>query len=172
MTHIDKNTSFATALQVYTVTVAFIQEAHRGQKYGNMPYFFHPVEVSDEAVKIAMLNEVDADGCQAVMLAALLHDVIEDTPYAAADLRERYSNTVVDAVVLLTHNELDYLENIRRIINSENLVAMIVKLADNRVNRRGDKSKFSEEKAARLNTRYDASIKMLTAALAERGRYA
>jgi len=166
---IDTNILIAT-LPV-TATVAFIQEAHKGQKYGNMPYFFHPVEVAAEAAFLAnsIFNE-DFEMVQAVTLAALLHDVIEDTDYTEADLRERYSTNVVDAVVLLSLNEnLEYLENIQRIVDSKNTIAMIVKLADNRVNRGGDKSKFKPEKAERLNARYDASMALLTKAFKDAG---
>jgi (p)ppGpp synthase/HD superfamily hydrolase len=148
-------------------TVAFIAEAHRGQKYGSMPYFFHPVEVAEMAEHIATeeapLGWRDDRTVENVKLVALLHDVIEDTDYTAQDLRTRYSDTVVDAVVLLSHDTaLEYLDNIQRIIDSGNKLAMMVKLADNRVNRRGDKSSFRPEKAARLNARYDASIALLT----------
>lgn len=157
-------------------TVAFIQEAHRGQKYGDMPYFFHPVEVADEVIKIALLLTADAiiddqmPTLHDVQLAALLHDVIEDTEYTEAQLRERYSKSVVDMVVLLSLNEgLEYQENIQRIIDSGNIGAMLVKLADNRVNRRGDKSKFKLEKAERLNARYEMSMEMLITALNKMG---
>lgn len=153
-----------------TATVAFIQEAHRGQKYGNMPYFFHPVEVAEEAVVLADYAAVGIEMVDAARLVALLHDVVEDTEYTEANLRERYEDSVVDAVMLLTLKEgKDYRDNIQRIVDSRNTLAMLVKLADNRVNRRGDKSSFSAEKAQRLNDRYDMSIEMLTKALAEWG---
>lgn len=157
-----------------TATVAFIQEAHEGQKYGNMPYFFHPVEVAEEAEALAEYAAAaygtGVELINTARLVALLHDVVEDTAYTEADLRERYEGAVVDAVMLLTLNEgKDYRDNIQRIVDSGNTVAMLVKLADNRVNRRGDKSSFSAEKAQRLNDRYDMSIEMLTKALAEWG---
>jgi len=136
-------------------TVAFISEAHKGQKYGNMPYMFHPMEVAAE-VRNSSTNEY---------LAALLHDVIEDTEYTESDLRERYSDTVVDIVVLLTLKGPDYRENIQRIVDSGNVGAMKVKLADNRVNRRSDKSMFKPAKAQKLNDRYDMSMEMLSTEL-------
>ena len=157
-------------------TVAFIQEAHKGQKYGDMPYFFHPVEVANEVISIALMLYADSakvtqmPELRDVQLAALLHDVIEDTEYTEAQLRQRFRKTVVDMVVLLSLNEgLEYRENIQRIIDSGNIGAMLVKLADNRVNRRGDKSKFKPEKAEKLNARYEMSMEMLIAALGEEG---
>jgi len=136
-------------------TVAFISEAHKGQKYGNMPYMFHPMEVATE------VNSASTDE----YIAALLHDVVEDTEYTEDNLRERYNDAVVDMVMLLTLKDPDYRANIQRIIDSGNVGAMKVKLADNRVNRRGDKSMFKPAKAQKLNDRYDMSIEMLTAEL-------
>tara|TARA_R110000851_G_C13004804_1_gene558676 strand:- start:199 stop:666 length:468 start_codon:yes stop_codon:yes gene_type:complete len=147
---------------IIPATIAFIQEAHAGQTYGNMPYFFHPVEVAEE-VSVVMHNRVATTD---IVLAALLHDVIEDTKYTAEMLRERFSDAVVDMVVLLTSDpDVPYLDNIQKIINSGNIGAMIVKLADNQVNRRGDKSSFTPERTTKLNDRYDASIDMLSAAI-------
>ena len=42
---IDTTDSLIEATSAVAATIGFIQEAHAGQKYGNMPYFFHPVEV-------------------------------------------------------------------------------------------------------------------------------
>jgi len=163
MTYID-NTTDNLPLGVIA-TVAFIQEAHKDQMYGVMPYFFHPVEVAETVTSL----EYPINGRLRILayIVALLHDVIEDTKYTKDMLLTRYSNDVVDAVVLLSHDtDLPYLENIQRIIDSGNIIAMLVKLADNTVNRNGDKSSFNPVKAKRLNDRYDASIKLLTTALA------
>jgi (p)ppGpp synthase/HD superfamily hydrolase len=153
-------------------TVAFIQEAHQGQTYDNMPYFFHPVEVAQEVENVITAMVVTSMPVARITLAAsatlvaLLHDVVEDTNYTEADLRERFADDIVDAVMLLTLKEgKDYRDNIQRIVDSGNILAMVVKLADNRVNRRGDKASFSPAKAKKLNDRYDMSMEMLTAAL-------
>jgi len=139
-------------------TLVFIQEAHAGQKYGNMPYFYHPLEVADQ-----LYHPTHAE-----YMAALMHDVIEDTDYTAADLLERYSQEVVDMVVLLTKDDtLDYKANIQRIIDSGNTGAMKAKLADNAVNLRGDKSQMNPARAAKLTARYKMSMEMLEAALDE-----
>jgi len=158
-------------------TVAFIQDAHSDQKYGNMPYFFHPVEVADEVIQIAMFLSADdiikyqMPALHDIQLAALLHDVLEDTKYTEEQLLERFSPDVVKIVKLMSHDKdgMSYLEYIQMLIDSGNIGAMLVKLADNRVNRRGDKSSFKPEKAQRLNDRYDASMEMLTDALNRMG---
>lgn len=148
-----------------TAAVAFIREAHSGVLYGDMPYFLHPVQVAEEAGVV--INEFGASlNVTDVVIAALLHDVIEDTHYTEGDLRQQFGNTVVDMVVLLSKDSnLDYKSNIERIINSNNVGAMIVKLADNRVNFRGDKSKMPAIRAQKLTDRYSMSMTMLLTAL-------
>tara|TARA_R110000851_G_scaffold333220_1_gene511594 strand:+ start:278 stop:796 length:519 start_codon:yes stop_codon:yes gene_type:complete len=157
---------------IYSTTIAFIQEAHLGQKYNNMPYFFHPVEVAEMAQKAYAHFDRIGSGLQTkkrledIIIAALLHDVIEDTDYTAEMLAERYVSSVVGMVVLLTSDpDVPYLDNIQKIIDSGNVGAMLVKLSDNHVNREGDKSSFKPERAMKLNDRYDASIDMLTVAI-------
>lgn len=151
------------SMAMIVATVSFISIAHRDQMYGDMPYMFHPMEVA-QTVRAASVNEY---------LAALLHDVIEDTEFDEAALRSRYDDAVVDMVVLCSKdNTLDYRGNIQRIIDSGNIGAMKVKLADNRVNRSGDKSHMEDKRIAKLNDRYDMSIEMLEAALTERLGYA
>lgn len=164
--------------QTHTTTKLLIQEAHAGQKYGNMPYFFHPIEVSEVALELfqkaiftkphTVLNRYEME--HSIVTVALLHDVIEDTDYERDDLAERYDGKDLDSLELVTKDEdLDYEGNIQRIVDSKDIVAMFVKLGDNNVNRNGDKSSFSKAKADRLNAKYDMSIDMLTKAFAEMG---
>jgi hypothetical protein len=142
-------------------TKKFIQRAHdqeQGQMYGSMPYSSHPKQVanlgkkffggrfSDEAVKVA-----------------LLHDVLEDTPYTPKQLAKKgFSKEVIEAVQLLTKNKaLSYADNIRNIINSGNLLAMMVKYCDNYMNYTGDKSHWTPDRAAASQKKYLASLNML-----------
>jgi (p)ppGpp synthase/HD superfamily hydrolase len=82
------------------------------------------------------MNRLGGDAPEDYKLAALLHDVIEDTKYDAADLRAMgYSERVVDAVLHLTKVEkIPYLDNIERIAASGNKIAIAVKIADNEDN--------------------------------------
>ena len=158
-------------------TAAFIQDAHAGQMYGNMPYYLHPMQVAD---KVAMLVQAFKPTCGGAVdnfsaftalcqVVALMHDVIEDTENTEAGLRTMWSDHVVDAVVLLSKDStLNYEQNIQQIIDSGNIVAMFVKLADNFINRGGDKSQMDPARALRLNTQYDMSIGMLQVALQQR----
>lgn len=66
-------------------------DAHRGvvRRSGD-PYILHPLEV---ALLLADMR-IDADG----IVAALLHDVVEDTDYTLDDLRARFGNAVANIV--------------------------------------------------------------------------
>lgn len=97
--------------------------SHHGQTdKSGVPYVYHPMHLAEQ-----MADEV-------TVTAALLHDVLEDTPVTAEDLRAAgISDEAVDAVILLTHPEgmpyLDYVERIR-----SNPAARAVKCADLRHN--------------------------------------
>lgn len=69
--------------------------AHAGQRdKAGAPYIFHPLRL--------MLAVNGDEAC----IAAVLHDVVEDTPLTFDDLlREGFSSTVVDAVRALTKHE-------------------------------------------------------------------
>jgi (p)ppGpp synthase/HD superfamily hydrolase len=137
--------------------IGFITSAHEGQMYGGQPYFTHPVAVA---------NNLPNDATERAYIAALLHDVIEDTEFTEADLRKLFGDVIVDIVVLLTKDDtLSYRENIQRIIDSRNLSAMKVKLSDNEINITGDKGNMDPVRAQKLNTRYAMSIDMLEAAI-------
>lgn len=133
----------------------FIQKAHAGQKYGNLPYWTHPKAVADTGKKF-FGSKFDTQ----TYIAALLHDVIEDTPYKEAELKKiGFDNDILDAVKLLTKDKsMTYVDNIQRIISSGNKRAMMVKYADNYVNFTGDKSTWDPEKKAASQAKYKKSI--------------
>ncbi|MGW6446711.1 HD domain-containing protein [Lentzea sp. NPDC055074] len=99
--------------------IALATSAHDGQvdKSGR-PYIGHPLRV---------MASVTGEHAQ---MAAVLHDVIEDTPVTAADLTARgCPAVVVDAVVALSHlpeePQEDYLRRV-----AANPLALSVKYAD------------------------------------------
>ena len=101
--------------------IAFAGAAHRGQLYPAPrpePYVLHLFRVM-----------LAVQGLEA-QLAAVLHDVIEDTDATAEDLRRAgFPEAVVDAVVLLTHRSQDSYERyIERVAGDA--LARVVKLAD------------------------------------------
>jgi len=107
-------------------TSAFIKQAHAGQKdKSGRDYYHHPV-----AVMGRLPEGVDDE----VRLAALLHDVIEDTGYTREQLAAMgYSKRTLDAVELVTLKEGDarpYAEKVQAILASGNRDAIQVKYAD------------------------------------------
>ncbi|MDO4290941.1 MAG: HD domain-containing protein [Eggerthellaceae bacterium] len=98
---------------------AIARRAHEGQldKAGE-PYINHPLTVAESM-------DTEEETC-----VALLHDVIEDSAFTAADLREAgMPDAVVEAVELLTHDEaVDYFDYVRAV--RENPLAAKVKRAD------------------------------------------
>jgi (p)ppGpp synthase/HD superfamily hydrolase len=76
------------------------RSAHAGQvrnSSGGMPYIHHPLTVAE------MLAEHSCP--DAVLAAALLHDVVEDSEMTAATLRERFGEPVAGLVEALSDDE-------------------------------------------------------------------
>ncbi|MDO4430840.1 MAG: bifunctional GTP diphosphokinase/guanosine-3',5'-bis pyrophosphate 3'-pyrophosphohydrolase [Lonepinella koalarum] len=79
--------------QLELVKRAFVvaKNAHEGQfRSSGEPYITHPVAVA------AILAELRLD--HEAIIAALLHDVIEDTPYTEAELTAEFGKAVADIV--------------------------------------------------------------------------
>jgi hypothetical protein len=114
------------AMPTIDETIAFIRVAHLGQtdKAGR-EYYHHPV---------AVMNRLPEGADLEVKLAALLHDVLEDTKYTRAHLRSMgYSNKTLNIVELVTQRPGDsrsYGERIATLIASANKDAILVKFAD------------------------------------------
>ena len=139
--------------------IAFIVKAHAGQMYGDMPYFLHPMQVA-----ATLRNPTKAE-----FIAALLHDVEEDTIYDNQYIYNVWGAEVAAITALLTkYDDLNYVDNIARIIDSGNVSAMRVKLADNMVNAASNKDNMPAERRERLTNQYRASMIALRAALGER----
>lgn len=95
-------------------------KAHKEQlDKSGLPYIFHPFHLAEQ-----METEETA-------VAALLHDVAEDTDYTLEDIKKELgcSDRIIDALRLLTHDEsVPYLDYVAKI--KENPIARAVKLAD------------------------------------------
>ncbi len=99
--------------------VAIAARAHRGQKdKAGAPYLLHPLR---------LMLRMDTE---AAMMAAVLHDVVEDTEWTLERLREAgFSDEVLEAVDCLTHKEGEsYHEFVERV--RTNPIARQVKIAD------------------------------------------
>ncbi len=127
-------------------------EAHKNQTdKSGLPYVFHPFHLAEQ-----MPDE-------ATTVAALLHDVVEDTDFTLAQLREMgFPAEALDALALLTHDEsVPYMEYVAKI--KENPVARAVKLADLRHNSDAARlGALTERDRARLE-KYRKAIELLEA---------
>ena len=133
-----------------------IVHLHRGQTYGERPYYLHPIEVMFELMEFGETEIGRGFVDDAWVIAAMLHDTVEDTPMTVEAIEQIFDKEVATIVDLLTkRDELTYRENIERIIETGNVGAILVKLADNRVNLRNSPRDS-------LIGRYTMSISMLT----------
>jgi (p)ppGpp synthase/HD superfamily hydrolase len=121
-------------------TLALIEIAHGNQRdRAGQPYTGHLQRVFERAIMRARELHLTWEPLQWERLAhvALLHDILEDTGGNAANLSALgYADDVVRAVQLLTRpGTQSYAEKIGEIARSGNILAIIVKLADNEDNR-------------------------------------
>ena len=125
-------------------------EAHKNQKdKSGMPYVFHPFHLAEQ-----MTDELTT-------VAALLHDVVEDTDYTFEDLRDMgYPEKVLEALMLLTHDDATpYLAYVERL--KENPIASAVKLADLRHNSDLSRLDHVDQKALERVEKYKKAIALL-----------
>lgn len=125
-------------------------EAHQGQfDKSGVPYVFHPLHLAEQ-----MPDEES-------IVAALLHDVVEDTDYSLEDLKSMgFPPKALEAVALLTHEgEEPYLRYVARI--KENPIAKRVKLADLRHNSDLSRIRQVTERDLERVEKYAAAIGLL-----------
>ncbi len=127
----DSEKSYDTALIQKAMDVAIA--AHDGQRrHSGEEYICHPLNVACILVEMGM----DSDS----VVAALLHDVVEDTRIELDEIRDRFGDTVamlVDGVTKITKmtfytREEQQAENVRKMLlaMSQDVRVMIIKLAD------------------------------------------
>ena len=132
----------------------FARDAHRNQKRASgEPYFIHPCAVAEILIDLGLDAETIA--------AALLHDVIEDTPVTEEDVRREFGDNVLSLVsgvtkldkIVFKSQEEEEAENFRKIFiaMAKDIRVIIIKLADRLHNMRSLNflSKERQQKMAR-----------------------
>lgn len=125
-------------------------DAHKEQTdKAGIPYVFHPIHLAEQ---------MDDEDTTAV---ALLHDVIEDSPWTIDELGKMgFNDTVLKAIEWLTHDEsIPYMEYVKKI--KENPVARAVKLADLRHNSDLSRLNLVDEKSLARVEKYKKAIQLL-----------
>jgi GTP diphosphokinase / guanosine-3',5'-bis(diphosphate) 3'-diphosphatase len=128
----------------------YAEEAHRGQlRKSGEPYILHPMAVAE----ICMSMQMDV----ITVMAALLHDVVEDTKVTLDDLRTRFGETLAGLVDGLTKleriqfrsKEEQQNENYRKmfVAMANDIRVILIKLADRLHNMRT--LKFQSEESQR-----------------------
>lgn len=121
------------------------ERAHQGQsRKSGEPYITHPVAVAEILSELGMNTQT--------IIAALLHDTVEDTPYSLTQLREDFGTEIADLVDGVT--KLDRVvygpdaeaETVRKMViaMSRDIRVLVIKLADRLHNARTWKHLDSE----------------------------
>ncbi|NLJ91497.1 MAG: bifunctional GTP diphosphokinase/guanosine-3',5'-bis pyrophosphate 3'-pyrophosphohydrolase [Aeromonadales bacterium] len=127
--------------QVEQLTAAYLvaRDAHQGQtRSSGEPYITHPVAVARILAEMHLDNET--------LIAALLHDVIEDTPVTKDALAEQFGAPVaelvegvskLDKIKFRDHKEA-HTENFRKMVlaMTQDIRVILIKLADRTHNMR------------------------------------
>lgn len=85
----------------YRKALEFAREQHKGQKrkVSGKPYIEHPILVAEILIEAGAKEEQ--------VIAALLHDVIEDTPCTRKEIKEKFGGRVLELVELCTDEEYE-----------------------------------------------------------------
>lgn len=120
---------------------------HAGDKWGEHPYMVHLALVANEVRTIAPEHPI-------LEAAAWLHDVIEDHPEYTEEVRRDFPDIFLTVLQVSRTAGESYDEFIQRILDSYDDLAIMLKLADMRVN-------LGNGPKASLRERYEKHITTL-----------
>ena len=111
------------------VNLAALWHTGQDRKYTSLPYIVHPLRV------MSLVREVSDN--EDMLIAAVLHDVVEDTPVSLDTIRDEFGDRAADLVGWLTDvsTPADGNRAARKAIDAEHTVrapadAQTIKLAD------------------------------------------
>jgi guanosine-3',5'-bis(diphosphate) 3'-pyrophosphohydrolase len=126
-----------TTISLDDILAAVIFASHKHQGHirkdeRGSPYVTHPLAVARLIYQIGQVQD------QNILIAAILHDTIEDTPTTPDEIRERFGEDVLSIVLEVTDDKTLLKERRKQlqVIHAPHLsyAAKIVKLADKIVN--------------------------------------
>ena len=121
------------ASSAYKKALELAKKAHKGQKRtSGEPYYHHVVAVAD------LLETIHAD--EETLVAALLHDTVEDTAVTSADIKKLFGSTVAKLVegvtkvekLAATDKHERNMQSIRKVFHTmgKDIRVIFIKLAD------------------------------------------
>lgn len=108
------------------------KEAHKEQRRkSGEPYIIHPIAVARIVAEELRLGANP-------IIAAFLHDVVEDTPYTIEDIEERFGSDVAFLVNVITKKKKQHYDSSKQIDNYKQMLdsihydirALLIKLSD------------------------------------------
>ncbi|MCT1448713.1 HD domain-containing protein [Brevibacterium casei] len=141
---------------------AVAREAHRGQvDKAGLDYIDHPRRVAANARAALVAVDLGDDESTAVVAAAWLHDVVEDTSVTEDDLRGDFPAGVVDAVIAVTKRSGEDVEDYFARVRANPLAVRVktADLADNTDPAR--QARLDEATRARLTEKYRRAYELL-----------
>lgn len=151
-------------------TINFAKAAHEGQTdAGGFPYHEHLFRVCMRVHDLIKRYDItiDPDDIAHIEQAAILHDVIEDTPTSANDLLQAGFSVRTVALVqgLSRPTGLTYMEWITNISTSGDIGLILIKLADNRDNADPDRIAQLPPEKRSIIKRYEKAYNRLITGL-------
>jgi guanosine-3',5'-bis(diphosphate) 3'-pyrophosphohydrolase len=117
-------------MELFTDAILFAARAHNGQvrKDGTTPYINHPLEVMHMLVHTAKVADTE------ILMAAVLHDVVEDTEVTSDEIADRFGLRISKLVLELTDDKhLDKEERKRQQLITADLIspsARLIRISD------------------------------------------
>ena len=124
--------------------------AHLGQfDKSGLPYIYHPIHLAEQ-----METEEEC-------IVAILHDTVEDTNITFEQLEREFSQPIIEALKLLTHDKsVPYMEYVMKI--KDNPIAKKVKLTDLRHNSDETRLDVLTDKDKQRIEKYKKAIELLS----------
>ena len=139
---------------IYTINtrkaMILAYNAHLGQfDKSGLPYIYHPIHLAEQ-----METEEEC-------IVAILHDTVEDTNVTFEQLEREFSQPIIEALKLLTHDKsVPYMEYVMKI--KDNPIAKKVKLTDLRHNSDETRLDVLTDKDKQRIEKYKKAIELLS----------
>jgi (p)ppGpp synthase/HD superfamily hydrolase len=127
LTSMNKKVTLPVDITKITKAIYYAKKYHAEQKrYSGEPYYSHPLEVAYMAVDYLFNTDV--------IIASILHDIVEDTEVTKEIITEIFGELIADQVEILTKVKIDKKLSAKTMIesayNQKNEAILLIKLMD------------------------------------------